>query len=70
MTCAVNPRAGLQVFTLSADAVIDKKLLEGVIAAGHSRVPVHEGDNKQVRPAGASVPGCMGTGRRLREGPA
>ncbi|KAL4434041.1 hypothetical protein ABPG75_000482 [Micractinium tetrahymenae] len=37
-----------KVFMLPADAVINKRLLEGVIAAGHSRVPVHEGDNKQA----------------------
>lgn len=37
-----------QVLMLSSEAVINKPLLERVIAAGHSRVPVYEGDNKQV----------------------
>lgn len=37
-----------QVLMLSGDAVVDKELLVTVIRAGHSRVPVHEGNNKQV----------------------
>ena len=40
---------------LSSEAVIDKALLERVIAAGHSRVPVYGGDNKQV---GGGPPCC------------
>lgn len=43
-----TPATHVQVFMLSDDAVIDKHLLEGVISAGHSRVPVHEGSNKQA----------------------
>lgn len=34
---------------LSSEAVIDSQLLATVLAAGHSRVPVHEGENRQAR---------------------
>ena len=33
---------------LSSEAVIDQALLRDMIGAGHSRVPVYEGENKQV----------------------
>jgi hypothetical protein len=33
---------------LSSEAVIDRAMVERVIAAGHSRVPVYEGQNKQA----------------------
>lgn len=34
---------------VSNEAVIDRALVERVVAAGHSRLPVYEGENKQVR---------------------
>lgn len=45
---APPPSPPLQVFMLRTDAVIDAQLLSLVLAAGHSRVPVHDGENKQV----------------------
>ncbi len=33
---------------LSSEAVIDRALVERVVSAGHSRVPVYEAENKQV----------------------
>ena len=50
-TCRTTPPPSPfppQVFMLSGDAVINQELLARVLAAGHSRVPVYEGDNKQV----------------------
>ena len=43
---------------LSSEAVITQELLVKVIAAGHSRVPVYEGDNKQVRYGNAGGGSC------------
>lgn len=37
-----------KVFMLSSEALVDKGLLAMVLQAGHSRVPVYEGDSKQV----------------------
>lgn len=33
---------------VSSDAVINAQLLSTVLAAGHSRVPVHDGENRQA----------------------
>ena len=44
---------------LSSDATISKELLAEVIAAGHSRMPVYEGTNKQAglgRATGSALP--------------
>ena len=38
---AMTPLAN--VYSLDADAVLDRKLLESIISAGHSRIPVYEG---------------------------
>jgi hypothetical protein len=51
-----------KVFMLRSDAVIDAQLLSTVLSAGHSRVPVYEGDNKQV----GRLCVCVGGGARLR----
>lgn len=48
---------------LSADAVINLELLADVIASGHSRVPVYEGD-RQVRRCWEVWP-CVLRGLRL-----
>ncbi len=42
---AMTPLAN--VYALSADAILDRKLLESIISAGHSRIPVYEGDDKR-----------------------
>jgi len=42
---AMTPLAN--VYVLNADSILDRKLLEGIISAGHSRIPVHEGTDKR-----------------------
>lgn len=37
-----------KVLMVSNEAVIDRALVERVVAAGHSRLPVYEGENKQA----------------------
>lgn len=47
---------------LSADAVVDAALVQRVIEQGHSRVPVHAANNKQVWGEPVGGPGCWSTG--------
>ncbi|KAL9638151.1 MAG: hypothetical protein Q9164_001745 [Protoblastenia rupestris] len=35
------------VFTMSADTVLDEKTMEVILGAGYSRIPIHAPDNKQ-----------------------
>ena len=42
---AMTPLAN--VYALNADDILDRKLLEGIISAGHSRIPVFEGTDKR-----------------------
>lgn len=42
---AMTPMAN--VYALDADAILDRKLLESIISAGHSRIPVYEGADKR-----------------------
>lgn len=42
---AMTPLA--KVFSINADAPLDRDLLERIIEAGHSRVPVYEGSNRR-----------------------
>ena len=42
---AMTPLAN--VYALNADEILDRKLLESIISAGHSRIPVYEGNDKR-----------------------
>jgi metal transporter CNNM len=42
---AMTPLAN--VYALNADAILDRKLLESLISAGHSRIPVYQGTDKR-----------------------
>ncbi|KAF2205362.1 DUF21-domain-containing protein [Delitschia confertaspora ATCC 74209] len=35
------------VFTLSTDAVLDEKMMDSILSAGYSRIPIHTPDNKE-----------------------
>ena len=47
--------ACLQVFMLSSEAEINSELLTRILQRGHSRLPVYEGQDKQVGAAAAVV---------------
>ena len=59
----------LQVFMLSSEAEINSELLTRILQRGHSRLPVYEGQDRQVGAGGVALPEmCCWAGSTVQQG--